>query len=79
MSEDRARALLGAELRDAEERVARGEQDITRLAVMVARLVARGVADQTATTALAALRRSQVLFVDERDRLRRALDRLNAP
>jgi len=45
MSEDRARALLGAELRDAEERVARGEQDITRLDSMIARLEARGVAD----------------------------------
>ena len=75
MREDPGRAQLKAELRDTEERVAHGERDIAHLAVMVARLEALGAADQTAPKALDALRRSQVLFVDERDRLRRALDR----
>jgi predicted nucleic acid-binding Zn-ribbon protein len=75
MPEDTRRAQLEAELRDAKERVAQGERDIAHLAVMVARLEAQGAADQTAPKALEALRRSQVLFVDERDRLRRVLGR----
>ena len=63
MPPDARRAELEAALRDTEEHVAQGEQDIARLAVME-RLEALGVGDQAASKALAALRRSQVLFVE---------------
>jgi hypothetical protein len=75
MPEDVGRAQLEAELRDAEERVAQGERDIWRLAGVLAKLQRLGIVDNTTAKALDALRRSQVLFVDELDRLRRALGR----
>ena len=75
MPEDTRQAQLEAELRDAEERVAQGEQDIRRLAATVTKLGRLRIVDNTATKALDALHRSQMLFVDERDRLRRALHR----
>lgn len=75
MSEDTRRAQLEADLRDAEERAAQGERNIWHLAGVFAKLQRQGVVDATTTNALAALRRSQMLFVDERDRLRRALGR----
>jgi hypothetical protein len=74
MPEDRGRALLEAELREAEDRVAQGERDICRLSGVFAKLQRLGI-DNTPTNALDSLRRSQVLFIDERDRLRRALGR----
>jgi len=75
MPEDARRAQLEAELRDAEKRVAQGERDIWRLAGVFAKLQRLGIVDDATTKALDALRRSQALFVDERDRLRRALGR----
>jgi hypothetical protein len=75
MPEDVGRAQLEAELRDAEERVAQGERDIWRLAGVLAKLQRLGIVDNTTAKALDALRRSQMLFVDELDRLRRALGR----
>ena len=75
MPEDARRAQLEAELRDAEECVARGERDIWRQAGVLAKLQRLGIIDDATNKALDALRRSQVLFVDERDRLRRALGR----
>ena len=75
MPEDARRAQLEAELRDAEERAAQGERNIWRLAGVFAKLQRLGIVDDTTANALDALRRSQMLFVDERDRLRRALGR----
>ena len=75
MAGDTRRAQLEAELRDAEQCLAQGEQDIRRLAATVTKLGRLRIVDNTATKALDALHRSQMLFVDERDRLRRALHR----
>ena len=70
------RAQLEVELRCAEERIAQGEQHLARQAALVAKLERLGLADETAAKTLDALRRSQALFVEERDRLRRTLESL---